>query len=334
MGCKDHCKDWYKNWYKTTAMLLDENNNYSTYKCECKGKGEFTSYKAFDGIEIVFADFDSPDTFIPEVPHEDIIEVSWCRRGRVECEFENNTVAYLQEGDFGIDATSFIPVSYEFPLGIYEAVTLIINKKEFSEETRRTMKLFSVDLDQLCNTLGLDKQWYICKANVQLQHLFDEIYQAREVENKSYFSIKALELLYYVQFLTEINGCEVKYYTKNQIQNVKNIKDYLISHLDKKIKIEEYVSSEKMGLTTFRAIFLQIYGDTPTVYLKKYKMLLASKMLRDKSLTITSIALNLGYNNPSKFAKAFKEIYGMLPKDYKKSVNNENKDFYKKLIEE
>ena len=74
-----------------------------------------------------------------------------------------------------------------------------------------------------------------------------------------------------------------------------------------------------MSKVTFQTILKQIYGDTPYAHIKKYKMNLAAVYLQDIGLSITQIAGELGYSNSSKFAKAFQEVFGMLPKDYRKA---------------
>lgn len=48
-------------------------------------------------------------------------------------------------------------------------------------------------------------------------------------------------------------------------------------------------------------------------------MNLAAQWLTEGKMKIGDIALELGYNNASKFAKAFQSVYGMLPKDYRKN---------------
>ncbi|WMJ88006.1 ABC transporter ATP-binding protein [Anaerocolumna sp. MB42-C2] len=141
-------------WYQDTAVLLEEKKDYSVYKFKCTGKGILYTYNIFDEIDVIFAEIDSKDVFIPEIPDKNIIEISWCKKGRVECEFSDNTVAYIQEGDFGIDATSYTPRCYSFPMGTYEAVTIAINKERFSHDTRKIMNQFSIDIDQICDTLA------------------------------------------------------------------------------------------------------------------------------------------------------------------------------------
>jgi len=44
-----------------------------------------------------------------------------------------------------------------------------------------------------------------------------------------------------------------------------------------------------------------------------------SRLPHLQKMKIGDIALELGYSNASKFAKAFQSVYGMLPKDYRKN---------------
>lgn len=308
-----------QEWYGEKARIIAQNQNYTVSKYGCNGKGIITTYQVFDGIQVVFIDFETSDTFIPETPHNDIIEISWCRKGRVECEFANRTHSHLQEGDFWVEGANYIPVSYSFPFSNFEAVSLVIDKRALTEKSKRMIAAFSIDIYKTGNNLGLDKSMYICRTDKNLKHLFDEIYKAKGVESVSYFSIKTLELLYHAEQLTGDSGCEIKYFSREQIQTVKRIHEQLTSDLEQKYSLEELVSKEHIGMTMFQTIFRQIYGDSPYSYLKKYKMGIAAKLLMKGNLKIGEIAISLGYNNASKFAAAFKDVYGMLPKDYRKS---------------
>ena len=119
--------------------------------------------------------------------------------------------------------------------------------------------------------------------------------------------------------LTQINGCDLKYFDKKQIQTTKGIREYLISHLDEKVSLEQLAKEAHLNLSVFHLVFSHIYGDTPYAYLKKYKMNLAAQWLSEHKMKIGDIALELGYSNASKFAKAFQSVYGVLPKDYRKN---------------
>ena len=43
----------------------------------------------------------------------------------------------------------------------------------------------------------------------------------------------------------------------------------------------------------------------------------AAVQLRESNESINQIALSLGYSNASKFARAFRDVFGVLPKDYR-----------------
>ena len=58
-------------------------------------------------------------------------------------------------------------------------------------------------------------------------------------------------------------------------------------------------------------------------------MNLAAQWLSENKMKIGDIALELGYSNASKFAKAFQSVYGMLPKDYRKKIDRKNGLFFR-----
>ncbi len=51
-------------------------------------------------------------------------------------------------------------------------------------------------------------------------------------------------------------------------------------------------------------------------FIKSLRMKQASRLLREKKLTVAEVAYATGFSNPSHFASAFKDIYGMTPTQY------------------
>jgi AraC-like DNA-binding protein len=46
------------------------------------------------------------------------------------------------------------------------------------------------------------------------------------------------------------------------------------------------------------------------------KLKKAAKLLVEKKLSVTQIALEIGFNSPSHFTKAFKQMFNCLPSEY------------------
>lgn len=97
------------------------------------------------------------------------------------------------------------------------------------------------------------------------------MYEADKDESMGYFKIKAIELLYHMDQLTQLNGYDFKYFDKKQIQLTKAIREYLITHLDEKVSLEQLAKNAHLNLSVFHMIFAHIYGDTPYSHLKNIK---------------------------------------------------------------
>lgn len=300
-------------------IQLAKFKDYTIQNYGCSGEGVTTSYEICDGIQVVFMKFKTNDTFKPESPNGDLIEISWCRKGRVECRFKKQTYTHVSEGDFWIDGGAFIPVEYEFPTGEFEAVTIIIDRGLLTADWIERFASVGVDMTTCCDVLGLDENWYISRIDSQLHHIFQEMYAAARCESSGYFRIKTFEIMYYVDRLTKDMGRKITYYSMDQIESVKCIWKYLVTHLEEKCVLEDLAKQENITISVLRHIFSQMYGAPPYVYLKKYKMDVAAKLLQNEKSKIRDIAISLGYTNPSKFTAAFSEAFGILPKDYRKN---------------
>ena len=307
-----------REWYGYRAREIECERHYSVIDYGCEGKGMVTNYSLFEGIQITFLDFYTTEIFPSQKYDSDIIAINYCKRGRYECEFPTYPMAYLSEGYFSVNGTKCLPLSFSFPLQRYSGLSVVIDKKALIESVKQMMDIVPIDLDKIGNNLGLENGWYISKTPKKLEHIFTDIYQAHGIESEGYFKIKAMEILYHIDQLTQNRGCDFKYFDKGQIESTKRIKEYLVGHLEDNISLEQLVKEEHINLSLFYTIFSQIYGDTPYAYLKKYKMNLAAQMLMEGEQKIGDIAMKLGYHNASKFSKAFVTVYGELPKDYRK----------------
>ena len=311
--------DFRREWYGPRAKIIDQTKDYIVVDYGCQGRGRVTNYFLFDGIQLCFLDFDTTEVMPSQNFHPDILQFTYCREGRYECEFANHTVSYLPEGWFGAAGTKYLPVSFSFPLKKCQAVSLVIDRQALSMSVRGLMSEIPLEPERIGDGLEVGKRWYVGKPTEKLKRLFLELYEEENRESAGYFRIKAMELLYHISRLTQEEGCSFHYFDKRQIETVKEIRNCLVAHLDERLSLERLAKEAHLNVSAFHMIFSYIYGDTPYAYLKKYKMNLAAQMLLKKERKISDIALELGYSNASKFASAFESVYGILPKDYRKN---------------
>lgn len=69
-----------------------------------------------------------------------------------------------------------------------------------------------------------------------------------------------------------------------------------------------------------------LLDTTPNEYVKQKRLMIAAKMLEEDNVRVNEICYAVGFKYPSYFTKCFKEVYGLLPADYRKKLKK-----YKKM---
>ena len=107
-------------------------------------------------------------------------------------------------------------------------------------------------------------------------------------------------------------------YTSPQVEVVKEIHKMLISDLQKRPTIEELSKKYLINTATLKDTFKGIYGQPIGTYMKEYRIKQAAILLRQTQATIAEIANQVGYENQSKFATAFRDVLKIAPAEYRK----------------
>ena len=63
-----------------------------------------------------------------------------------------------------------------------------------------------------------------------------------------------------------------------------------------------------------------LFDTTPNEYLKQKRLEIAARMLEENQVRVNEICYAVGFKYPSYFTKCFKQAYGVLPAEYKKSL--------------
>ena len=68
-----------------------------------------------------------------------------------------------------------------------------------------------------------------------------------------------------------------------------------------------------LSRTMFAQLFSTSVGEPPHAYLTRFRMGLATQMLKDTEESISEIARRIGYSSQYSFSKAFKQVRGLTP---------------------
>ena len=65
--------------------------------------------------------------------------------------------------------------------------------------------------------------------------------------------------------------------------------------------------------------FRQGLGVTPALYLLRLRLNHAARMLIETDRTVTEVALACGFSGPSYFCRAFRDLTGVAPRDFRRA---------------
>ena len=289
------------------------------YEIECQeGTGTMTVYDILDGIQVVYNDFrcsTSPEMFSSR--SQKYLEINHCLHGRFECHFEDDRYGYLSEGDLGINDWSLDRIISGFPLGYYEGLEVLIDVEKAA--CSPFLKSLHIDAEKLAQKVTANHKVFIMRSTPQIEHILMEMYQVDDDIFNDYLKIKVAELLLILQHLSFSDNQESRhYYTSQQIEAIKYVRQYLSEHLDNKVVLQELIKPYHISESVVRKCFKDVYGKPVYQWHKEYRLQTARKLLEESSYSIIEIASMVGYDNPSKFSSAFYQFFSKKPLAYRK----------------
>ncbi|MGB0896954.1 MAG: helix-turn-helix domain-containing protein [Flavobacteriaceae bacterium] len=110
---------------------------------------------------------------------------------------------------------------------------------------------------------------------------------------------------------------------EDYVQKIKKAKDIVISRMAEPPSLQELADEVGLSLKKIKEGFKQIYGDSVFSFLFNYKMEYARKLLETNTVNVNEVGLQVGYSTSSHFIAAFKKKFGITPKKYIQSLNQE-----------
>ena len=98
---------------------------------------------------------------------------------------------------------------------------------------------------------------------------------------------------------------------------------YIEEHYSKHLTLDMLARKVSMNKYRFCKSFKLQTGRTFTSYLNNVRIRNATGLLEKADLNITEIAYSVGYRNLVHFARVFKELHGISPREYRKKIKGD-----------
>jgi AraC-like DNA-binding protein len=310
-------------------LSLDENvklvatNEYcAVYKMEdASGEGLMTCYQVFPGIVLMHNDFHIEGFDSQVRPHADMFCIDHCREGRIEWELDNGNCMYQDAGILQFDTREKHKQYFNCPLCHYHGLTINFFIAEAQESWSAALDGFAVDLRVLREKL-CPGGWPCALAAGRIPGFnFETLYTMNEDIRLNLSRIKILELLLYLDALPAEDALrERRYFHKAQVDTIKAIERFMTARPENHYTLKELSEEFKISPSSMKRCFKGVYGSSVHTYMRTWRMNAAAVMLRETNESIIFIAGELGYDNASKFSRAFQDVMGKSPSEYRKTV--------------
>ncbi len=110
----------------------------------------------------------------------------------------------------------------------------------------------------------------------------------------------------------------VKKATRDEVQaRLSKAVDYIYQQYHSAISLDELATVACMSKFHFLRMFKQVQGHTPYQFIAEVRLDKAQQLLSDSELTVTDIALLVGYEDVATFCRAFKRRNNRWPMSYR-----------------
>ncbi len=286
---------------------------------QLQDKGRIDTRRLYRGIELSYLALKSDQLALPHDALEHILEINYCRAGRMGWKMGNGNTVYLGPGDYSIHTMDVCADSVmTLPNGYYEGLALCIDLDALSQNPPELLAGTGITGAFLIQKFCKNSRHASFARTAQSESIFSGFYEQPEPLLLPYQKLKAVELLLYLGKRDVSANEHLADYQAEQIEIIRSIHEQLTQHMEEHFTIESLAKQYLMNPTTLKTVFKAVYGNSIAAHTKEHRMERAAKLLLETQDSISGIARAVGYENQSKFTAAFKEYYQILPTEYRK----------------
>ena len=288
-----------------------------TFQGETDGRGRMEVYPVFPGVEASFNTVLGTYAAFRHEAARSTLEINHCRLGRVGWDLRDGMSVYLGEGDLSLHSADCCADSVmHFPAEAYAGLMICVDLTRLAESPPPILAEAGFLAERLAEKF-CGGGTFALPAGPELEEIFRPLYRQPEMRRPPYLRLKLQELLLYLEGL-EPGGRELTRYGSQQTARIQEIHALLTEHLDRRYTIEELSHRYLLNTSTLKEVFKAVYGLPIATYMKEYRVRRAMELLRESGGSTAAIAAAVGYESQGKFTRAFKDVTGQLPTEYRR----------------
>ena len=279
------------------------------------------------GAVLTYQRFDGPARPHRHEPRGSALEIDHCRSGRIGWEMDGGFTLYMGAGDLSLHRMDRCADSLlRFPLGRYEGIALELEPASLAAALPEPLRQAGVDPMGLADKFCPDGGVTALPAGARIGRIFDVLYDLPAALRPAYCGLKVQELLLFLTLIDPAGEKPLDRVRSEQVEIVKAVHRELTAHLDRRPTIEDLARRYLMNTTALKATFKAVYGQPIAAYMKQYRAREAARLLRETAGSVAEIARAVGYESQSKFTRAFREVEGISPTEYRREQRENRRE--------
>ena len=318
--------------FGSNVQSVTENENCVVLRIQSPtGEGYMTLYMVMKGVYVMFDEFHLESCESEFRNMENVFCIDHCRQGRIEHENLLGSKFYMESGDLKLGRRINHSGRIHMPNGYYYGMTIGFELEEAEKSIRSQLPGIDIDIEAIVDKFSASdktnssaEEYFIrrdslLKNDEHIDHILAEMYNIPNEIRMELFKVKIMELLLRLKMLDKsLYKDDRLYIPASQAEKIKEVHKLIVESPGKNYTVE--VLSQRFGIpeSTLRKNFREIYGSPIYKYIKKFKINKAAELLKaDSSMKISDVAESVGYDNPSKFTAAFKDVMGLTPFEFR-----------------
>lgn len=277
------------------------------------GKGVTEIFQVFPGIYLMYNDFHMEHCQSSYAPEGDFWGIEYCHSGSTEWKLENGDYAYLGAETLMSCDYNECGENFSFPGRLFEGLTLGF---EMPLAEKSIPKELNVNLLQLKDKISASELIDIA-GKAEIEAALKLLYAARHQTNLH----RKLAVSHFLIYLADLEADQLEpiYIGKQAAEKIKKIEHFLRENLDHRWTLHEISTQFQIPISVLRRNFERVFGVTMADHMRRIRAEKAKEMLLNTRKSIGEIAAELGYDNASKFSKAFRMYENLSPSTYRKN---------------
>ena len=286
--------------------------------------GSIAEREVFDGVKLVLLDIHGCEggavTGLPSSPCT--YQLVHCSRGsRVYAGASGRSLLQVEPGQLAMVKGGARDYKLRFPEGRYRGLSVQLAGQLMPNDMKLLFRaFFDLDLEAMAEQALSGRPAAILPPDADSSHVFSEIYAFFTYAERAILRLKVLELLAVSLHAEHSWGHTEPVLDAPASAPNKHVaiayqaQEVLARDLTEEVSIPKLARACGTSPTVLKEAFRETFGMPVYTWYRNYRIRCACELLEeDPSRSVASVAAEVGYANPSKFSRAFKDCVGSTP---------------------